>query len=112
MSTKISDTFNSSDLPKSGRQADQLLRIIETAKNITLFDSEVESNSLLEALRKGRVVKVYLNTGSDETFGIGEYVLHMGRFESANFLSFLNEIYSLHRASSSDSDAEGARTQV
>ena len=68
-------------------------------------DDEVVENSLLDTIRSGRVLYVYLDTGGD-SYGVGDSILHMGEKDSTAFLSFFNDFYRLHRASSTSSKSE------
>ena len=90
--------------PQQGEQAIHFLSLINTA--LTMFrDDEVVENSLLDTIRSGRVLYVYLDTGGD-TYGVGDSILHMGEEDSTAFLSFFNDFYRLHRASSTSSKEE------
>ena len=66
---------------------------------------EIVKNSLLDTIRSRRVLYMYLDTSGD-SYGFGDSILHMGEKDSTAFLSFFNDFYRLHRASSTSSKAE------
>lgn len=98
------DSWDRSRLPGGGSQAKQLLAVADMAQQLPA--SDVSDQSLAAALRKGDFVYVYLNTSCENTFGIGDSILHMGRLDANRFLSFFSEFYTLHRASSKAAELE------
>jgi hypothetical protein len=112
ISTKFSSSESGAamnDLPGRGSQA---LHFLNMAKDATAWPvSDVQAGSMLDALRKGRFLYVYLSTQAESTFGVGDHILHMGRADSERFLSFFKSYYMLHRSLSSSAEAEAARDE-
>ena len=72
-------------------------------------EDKVKEGSMLDALRRGNFLYVYLSTQTNSTFGVGDHILHMGRADSESFLSFFKSYYMLHRSASISADAETTR---
>ena len=102
-------TFTFANLPGRGSQALHFQAVSEAAQAWPV--SDVQAGSMLDALRKGNFLYVYLSTQTESTFGVGDHVLHMGRADSERFLSFFKSYYMLHRSSSSSAEAEAVRDE-
>jgi hypothetical protein len=112
ISTKSSSSESGAamnDLPGRGSRA---LHFLNMAKDATAWPvKDVQAGSMLDALREGRFLYVYVSTQAESTFGVGDHILHMGRADSERFLSFFKSYYMLHRSSSSSAEAEAARDE-
>ena len=94
-------------LPGKGKQAKHLLNIASAVQNCRDRDRNcITKGSLADALAQGNFLYVYLNTGSEKTFGVENHILHLGRNETEKFLSFFKELYALYRYSSKAADKE------
>ena len=70
--------------------------LVEAAQ--ALAESAVVKDSLLEAIRDGRVLYLYLNADEQkETYAVGDSILHMGGAESTAFLSCFYNLYRMNR---------------
>jgi hypothetical protein len=88
------------------------LHFLNMAKEATAWPvKDVQAGSMLDAMRTGNFLYVYLSTQAESTFGVGDHILHMGRADSERFLSFFKSYYMLHRSSSSSAEAEAARDE-
>eukprot|EP01031_Cornospumella_fuschlensis_P028113 gene28113-33946_t len=93
------------DLPsrkgeEPGRGARHLLKLADLAKDREA--SSVHAGSLLDALRRGRFVYVYLRAQEGQTtFGVGDHVLQVGWRDMQTFLSFYLDLYKLVRTTCS-----------
>lgn len=96
----LAGPFRLEDLPRGGRQAAWLHQIAEAVSSSSTLDVKV--GSIAEALKDGRFLYVYLNTGSRESFGVGDNFLHVGGKDAKEFLSFFKEFYSLNRLSTQE----------
>lgn len=84
------------DLPGNGKQASRLLNIASMTETL----ANVREGSMADALKKGRYLFVYMNTGRpSQTFGVGNKILHIGGNDAKSFLSFCEEFYYLNRLS-------------
>lgn len=87
------DVYVMEDLPRKGKQANDLMTVADFAKSkIT-----PRPGSLADALSKGNYLYIYINTGRDETFVVGDNIIHMGKNDSYNFLTFFRSFYFLNR---------------
>jgi hypothetical protein len=97
--TKVG-SFQLTDLPGKGKQAEHMQKIVKEAKNWPA--ENVVKGSLLEALRNDCYVYVYLNTAkSAQSFAVDKNTIQLGEADSKRFLSFLRDGYKLARAASS-----------
>ena len=79
-----------------GRGARHLLKLADLANEREA--STVHPGSLLDALRRGRFVYVYLRAQEGQTtFGVGDHVLQVGCSDMQTFLSFFLDLYKLVR---------------
>eukprot|EP01031_Cornospumella_fuschlensis_P026292 gene26292-31761_t len=89
------------DLPsregeEPGRGARHLLKLADLATERNA--SSVHPGSLLDTLRRGRFVYVYLRAQEGQTtFGIGDHVLQVGCSDMQTFLSFFLDLHKLVR---------------
>mmetsp|Transcript_26259 Transcript_26259/g.36159 ORF Transcript_26259/g.36159 Transcript_26259/m.36159 type:complete len:154 (-) Transcript_26259:88-549(-) len=82
-------------LPKKGKKLALLLKIANDPTTLT----DVKKGSIAEALKEGRYLYVYFNTGLRETYGFENHTLHLGGKDAKSFLSFCEEFYILNRVS-------------
>ena len=100
--------YNFSDLPKNGKQALHLLGIAKRAKK--LKPASVAKGSLVEALREGNYLYIYVNTtDSASSFAVDDHVMQLGGTDSKCLLSFLLDSYRLVRTASTISQALDAK---
>jgi hypothetical protein len=96
--------YNFDDLPKNGKQALHFLNIVNEAKKLDA--STVKSGSLLEALREGNFVYIYVTTAENApSFAVGDHVMQLGETHSKRLLSFLVDSYRLVRTASTAAQA-------
>lgn len=91
------NTHLADDLPGRGSQAQHFLNVVKEAQAWSA--SEVQNGSMLDAMRRGNFLYVYLSTQADSTFAVGDHILHLGSADSERFLSFFKSYYLLHRPS-------------
>lgn len=89
------------DLPGQGSQAVHFLNVATAAAAWPA--DEVQDGSMLDALRCGNFLYLYLSTQTESTFAVGSNILHLGRADSECFLSFFKTYYTLHRSEESGS---------
>jgi hypothetical protein len=98
------DKYTFSDLPSKGSQAKHLASLVKDAN--LMDDKLVTPGSVLDALKKGNYLYVYMSTKSDESFSVGNNVLVMGKDDCFNYLSFFKPLYELMRSGSSAASLE------
>ena len=104
--------FGFPDLPNGGKHARHLLEnITDIAKTCDL--TKIAKGSMLEALREGNFLYIYVNTSkSAPSFAVGDHVMQLGEADSKHLLSFLLDSYRLVRTASTpaqDLDAKERR---
>lgn len=102
---KLDDSDESSykELPDNGKQARRVSSWVSQAPK--LFPNRT-NGSLAEALAAGNFIYVYINTRRDDTFTVGDHILHIGKKYTEQFLSFYKNIYYLHRSTADGSHQE------
>jgi hypothetical protein len=91
-----------SELPKGGAQAQHVMDLADLARQIPAAD--VVPGSVLECLRTGSFVYIYVNTTEgSSSFAVNDYVMQLGEQQAVASLSFFTPLYRLVRASSDKS---------
>mmetsp|Transcript_33343 Transcript_33343/g.48315 ORF Transcript_33343/g.48315 Transcript_33343/m.48315 type:complete len:129 (+) Transcript_33343:1814-2200(+) len=80
-------------LPKKGKKLALLLKIANDPTTLT----DVKKGSIAEALKEGRYLYVYFNTGLRETYGFENHAIYLGGKDTKRFLSFCEEFCILNR---------------
>ena len=92
--TKTQSVFTINDLPKNGKQA---LHLMDIANRSTQM-KEVNNRSLLEALRRGSYLYIYVNsTIGAPSYAVNDHVIQLGERDTKSLLSFFADSYRLVR---------------
>lgn len=99
-STSAQDTADTGhsfyELPGQGSQALRFFNLVKEAMAWPVAD--VRDGSMLDALRSGNFLYVYINPKANSTVAVGDHILHMGQEDSSRFLSFFNSYFCLYKS--------------
>ena len=83
-------------LPAKGQQAQYLINIANKTRNSN--ETNVNKRSMLNALRQGSYVYVYIkSTIGAPSYAVGDHVIQLGQQDTTNLLSFFVDSYRLVR---------------